>query len=147
MQLQKPARPDLKARGMGLEGCSLYHAQPRPCQPAFASRRVGRTAFGCKIATKTAQGLKWIMGRHTDERSHERTPIQKHTNTPNRQPERAGPPAPRGGARGHTRAGRRGAGGRGAGPGARAQGRQAGGAGAPNRAHTPPWDPHDAAKL
>jgi len=45
MQLQKPARPDLRARGVGLEGCSLYHAQPRPCQPAFTSARVGRTAI------------------------------------------------------------------------------------------------------
>ena len=57
MQLQKPARPDLRARGMGLEGCSLHHAQPRPCQPAFTSARVGRTAFGIKSDTKTGQGL------------------------------------------------------------------------------------------
>ena len=39
MQLHKPAQPVLRARVMGLEGCSLYHAQPRPCQPAFASAR------------------------------------------------------------------------------------------------------------
>ena len=54
MQLQKPARPDLRARGVGLEGCSLYHAQARPCQPAFASRRVGRTPICARSGTKTA---------------------------------------------------------------------------------------------
>ena len=54
MQLHKPARPDLKARGMGLEGCNISHAKPRPCQPAFTLRRVGRTAIPCKFASKTA---------------------------------------------------------------------------------------------
>ena len=57
MRLQEPARPDLRARGMGLEGCSLYHAQPTPCQPAFTSPRLGRTAILCKFANKTAEGL------------------------------------------------------------------------------------------
>ena len=56
MQLQRPARPDLKARGMGLEGYSLNHAQPRLCQSSFVSARVGRTQLGCKNATNTAQG-------------------------------------------------------------------------------------------
>ena len=58
MQLQRPARPDLKARGMGLEGYSLYHAQPRPCQPAVALNDVGRTAILCRSANRTAQGLR-----------------------------------------------------------------------------------------
>ena len=57
MQLQRPARPDLKARGMGLEGYSLYHAQPGPCQPAVALNDVGRTAIRCRFATKTGEGL------------------------------------------------------------------------------------------
>ena len=57
MQLQRPARPDLKARGMGLEGYSLYHAQPRPCQPAVALNDVGRTAILCKFANKTGEGF------------------------------------------------------------------------------------------
>ena len=57
MQLQRPARPDLKARGMGLEGYSLYHAQPRPCQPAVALNDVGRTAICCVFAIKTGEGL------------------------------------------------------------------------------------------
>ena len=48
MQLQKPARTDLRAGGVGLEGCSLYHAQARPCQPSFASQRVGRTPIGAR---------------------------------------------------------------------------------------------------
>ena len=66
MQLQKPARPDLKARGVGLEGCSLYHAQARPCQPVFTTRRVGRTLRSCPVATNTAQGLTkpfWFYAR------------------------------------------------------------------------------------
>ena len=62
MQLQRPARPDLKARGMGLEGYSLYHAQPRPCQPAVALIDVGRTAILCKFANKTGEGLTDITG-------------------------------------------------------------------------------------
>ena len=57
MQLQRPARPDLKARGMSLEGYSLYHAQPGPCQPAVALNDVGRTAIRCRFATKTGEGL------------------------------------------------------------------------------------------
>ena len=57
MQLHKPARPVLRARVMGLEGCSLYHARPRPCQPAFTSARVGRTAILCKFAKNTAEGF------------------------------------------------------------------------------------------
>ena len=57
MQLQKPARPDLRAGVVGLEGCGLYLAQPRPCQPAFsvASRPSERVCFN--FDTKTGQGL------------------------------------------------------------------------------------------
>ena len=58
MQLQRPARPDLKARGMGLEGYSLYHAQPGPCQPAVALNDVGRTAIHCRFAIRTGEGLR-----------------------------------------------------------------------------------------
>ena len=64
MQLQRPARPDLKARGMCLEGYSLYHAQPRPCQPAVALNDVGRTAILCKFANKTGEGLM-VSGLNT----------------------------------------------------------------------------------
>ena len=63
MQLQRPARPDLKARGMGLEGYSLYHAQPGPCQPAVALNDVGRTAIHCRFAIRTGEGLRiWDVG-------------------------------------------------------------------------------------
>ena len=57
MQLQKSARPDLRAGVVGLEGCGLYLAQPRPCQPAFsvASRPSERVCFN--FDTKTGQGL------------------------------------------------------------------------------------------